>query len=103
MLYRLETMVLMGMEIPLSAVRRQIASGIDVIVHLGRLRDKSRKVLEIVEVIGFENEEIQTSLLYKFEEKGETEDGKVLGELEKKETLRFTQKMRDAGMLTEEH
>ena len=102
MLYRLETMVLMGMDIPLPAVRRQIANGLDVIVHLGRLRDKSRKVLEIVEVTGFENDEIQTSLLYKFEEKGETEDGKVLGELKKKAALRFTQKMKAAGIQVEE-
>lgn len=100
MLYRLETMVLMGMDIPLSAVRRQIASGLDVIVHLGRLRDKSRKVLEIVEVTGFEKDEIQIGVLYKFEEKGETEDGKVVGELEKKAELQCTQKMRAAGMQT---
>ncbi len=51
MLTRLETMVLMGMEIPLQAVRRQIASGIDIIVHVGRMRDKTRKVLEIVEIL----------------------------------------------------
>ena len=50
MLSRLETMVLMGMEIPLAAIQRQIASAIDIIVHLGRLRDKSRKVLQIMEV-----------------------------------------------------
>ena len=58
MLTRLETMVLMGMELPLAAVRRQIASGVDIIVHLGRLRDKSRRVLEIVEILGFEDGEI---------------------------------------------
>ena len=52
MLSRLETMVLMGMDIPLAAIRRQIASGIDIFVHLGRLRDKSRKVLKMVEVLG---------------------------------------------------
>lgn len=101
MLYRLETMILMGMEIPLTAVRRQIASGIDVIVHLGRLRDKSRKVMEIVEVTGFENGEIQTSLLYRFEEKGE-EEGKVLGILEKKGTLLFTEKLKNAGLSMED-
>lgn len=84
MLYRLETMVLMGMEIPLSAVRRQIAGGIDIIVHLGRLRDKSRKVLEIVEVTGFEDGEIQTSVLYKFEEAEDGATEKVTGSLEKK-------------------
>ena len=47
MISRLETMVLMGMEIPMEAVQRQIASGIDIIIHLGRMRDKSRKVLEM--------------------------------------------------------
>ena len=54
MLNRLETMVLMGMDIPLAAIQRQIASAIDVIIHLGRLPDKSRKVLEIAEVLGYE-------------------------------------------------
>ena len=52
MITRLESMVLMGMELPLEAVRRQIASAVDVIIHLGRLRDGSRKVLEIAEVTG---------------------------------------------------
>lgn len=70
MLTRLETMVLMGMDLPLAAVRRQIASGVDVIVHLGRLRDKSRRVLEIVEIMGFENGEIVTLPLYQFQETG---------------------------------
>lgn len=102
MLYRLETMILMGMEIPLTAVRRQIASGINVIVHLGRLRDKSRKVLEIVEVTGFENGEIQTAPLFRFEEKGESETGNIIGILEKKGALLFTEKLRNAGLLTEE-
>ena len=53
MLSRLETMVLMGMELPLPAIQRQIASALDLIVHLGRLRDKSRKVLEVTEVLGY--------------------------------------------------
>ena len=71
MLSRLETMVLMGMEIPLAAVRRQIASAIDVIVHLGRLKDGSRKVLKVVEVLGYEDGEICTQVLYEYEEGGE--------------------------------
>ena len=79
MLSRLETMVLMGMEIPLSAVQRQIASAIDIIVHLGRLRDKSRKVLQIVEVLGYENEEIQLQTLYEFQER-QVVDGRIQGE-----------------------
>lgn len=53
MISRLETMVLMGMDLPLPAIERQIASGLDIIVHLGRLRDKSRKVLEVTEVLGY--------------------------------------------------
>ncbi len=80
MLGRLETMVLMGMNLPLGAVRRQIASGIDIMVHLGRLRDGSRKVLEVSEVIGYVSttELIQLRTLYRFEE-GIEENGKVHG------------------------
>ena len=68
MLSRIETMTLMGIDLPLEAIRRQIASGVDVLVHLGRMRDKSRKLLEITEVCGFENGEIQTRPLYRREE-----------------------------------
>ena len=64
MLLRMETMLLMGMDIPLSAIRRQIASGIDILVHLGRMRDKTRKVLEIAEITGFSEGEITTRTLY---------------------------------------
>lgn len=80
MLNRLETLVLMGMDIPLAAVRQQIASAIDIIVHLGRLRDRSRKVLEICEVGGVENGSIKLYPLFRFTEQGET-DGKVAGSL----------------------
>ena len=59
MISRLETMVLMGMELPVLAVRGQIASGIDLLIHLGRMRDKSRKVLEITELDGIEDGEIK--------------------------------------------
>ena len=69
MLARLENMVLMGMELPLAAIRQQIASGVDIIVHLGRLRDKSRKVLEITELTGCEGNEIKRNPLFLFEEK----------------------------------
>lgn len=68
MLNRLETMVLMGVDMPISAIRGQIAAGIDIIVHLGRLRDQSRKVLEVVEVLEYNNNVIGTNLLYKFKE-----------------------------------
>lgn len=66
MLSRLETMILMGVDLPLEAIRRQIASGIDILVHLGRLRDKSRKVLEIAEICGFEAGEIKIHSLYRW-------------------------------------
>ena len=56
--------VLMGMDLPIAAIRQQIASGIELIVHLGRLPDKSRRVLEITEVCGVENGEIQISPIY---------------------------------------
>ena len=68
MLSRLETMTLMGVELPLEAIRRQIASGVDILIHLGRMRDKSRKVLEITEICGFENNEIKTRMLYCWQE-----------------------------------
>lgn len=98
MLYRLETMILMGMELPLPAIRRQIASGLDIIVHLGRLRDHTRKVLEIVEVTGFEEGEIKTKTLFQFMEEGEDEKGKIKGELVKVSELTHREKLRQAGI-----
>lgn len=81
MLNRLETLVLMGLDIPLAAIRQQIASGIDLIVHLGRLRDKSRKVLEVSEVGDVVEGKITLHRLYEFRERGEC-DGRVVGRLE---------------------
>lgn len=98
MLMRLETMVLMGMELPLSAVRRQIASGVDIIVQLGRLRDKSRKVLEIVEITGYEDGEIVTRPLYQFLETGTDEEGHVMGQLQMCNPLMHTDKLLAAGL-----
>lgn len=68
MLSRLETMTLMGVNLPLEAIRRQIASGVDILIHLGRMRDKTRKVLEITEVCGYEKNEIITRTLFRREE-----------------------------------
>ncbi len=98
MLSRLENMILMAMEIPLEAIRRQIASGIDVIVHLGRLRDKSRRVLEIVEVVGYEKQEYCLNTLYQFEEEGEDEHGRVQGSLQEKGSMVHTGKLKAAGL-----
>jgi pilus assembly protein CpaF len=81
MLSRLETMVLLGAEIPLLAVRKQIASAIDIIIHLGRLRDKSRKVLEIVEILDCVDGEIEVNPLYRFLEEGEGKCGNIHGTL----------------------
>lgn len=96
MLSRLETMVLMGMELPLPAIQRQIASGIDLIVHLGRLRDRSRKVLEASEILGYENGEIRLKTLYKFVETGE-QDGKIQGEWRKYGEITHRGKLLAAG------
>lgn len=96
MLSRLETMVLMGMEIPLPAIRRQIASGIDLIVHLGRLRDKSRKVLKVTEILDYRDGEILLQPIYSFEETGE-KNGKIQGIWKKVHGLTHTGKLLAAG------
>lgn len=88
MLARLETMVLMGIEMPLLAIRSQISSGIDILIHLGRMKDKSRKVLEIDEVVGIEDGEI---ILRKLFELKNSKDGlelkKITNKLLRKEKL----------------
>ncbi len=90
MISRLEMMVLMsGMELPLGAIRRQIASAVDIIIHLGRLRDKSRKVLEITEIRGYEDGEVVTEPIYKF-------DGESLKKLN---DLKYTLKLERSGLL----
>ncbi len=99
MLSRLENMILMGMDIPLEAIRRQIASGVDIIVHLGRLRDKSRKLLEIVEVTGCRDGEIELHTLYQFTETGEDVEGRVEGIFEKTGNLVQDRKLRAAGLV----
>ncbi len=70
MIARLETMVLMGMELPVSAIRSQIASGVDILVHLGRLSDRSRKLLEVSEVTGMANGEVEISPIFRYSEDG---------------------------------
>ena len=99
MLSRLETMVLMGAEIPISAIRQQIASGIDIIVQLGRLRDKSRKLLEITEVLDLEQDEIKLNPLYRFTELEEV-NGRIIGEWEKVGDLKRKDKLAASGLLT---
>ncbi|MBR5635397.1 MAG: CpaF family protein [Pseudobutyrivibrio sp.] len=98
MLSRLETMVLMGAEIPLPAIRQQIASGIDIIVQLGRLRDKSRKLIEISEVDGVVDGEIKLNQLYCFKEICE-ENGRIIGQWEKVGDLIHTEKLKASGKI----
>ena len=98
MISRLENMVLMGADLPLAAIRQQIASGIDVIVQLGRLRDKTRKVLEIAEVLGYENGEVSLATLFSFEEQGQEDDGRVVGRLVRKGELVHQGKLQAAGL-----
>ena len=98
MLYRLETMVMMGMDIPAAAVRRQLASGIDLMIHLGRLRDKRRVILEISEIDGCENGEIIVNPLYLFQECGVDETGKVCGNWISTGKLKNKQKLLMAGI-----
>lgn len=96
MLHRLETMMMMGIDLPLVAIQRQIASALDVIIHLGRLRDKSRKVLEITEVLGYEEGRIQMQTLYEFREEGMKHE-KVQGTLVKVAELVHRDKLLAAG------
>jgi pilus assembly protein CpaF len=99
MLKRLEALVLTAVDIPLLAVRSQIASAIDIVVQLGRLRDRSRKVLEIDEMIGMDGTEIIMRPLYCFKEQGEDEKGNVIGQLAATpNALYHTQKLKAAGM-----
>lgn len=99
MMRRLESMVLMGAPLPILAIRQQIASAIDIVIHLGRLRDRSRKVLGISEVIGMKDGEIILSRLYEFEEQKETE-GRIIGKLKKANDLMHIGKLASAGLLT---
>ena len=98
MLLRLENMMLMSVTLPLDVIRGQIASGVDLIVHLGRLRDKSRKVLEITEIKGIKQEKIILNPLYIFREISEKKSGYIEGKLEKVGKLIHTYKMEKAGI-----
>ena len=99
MLSRLETMVLTGADFPIEAIRQQIASAVDIIIHLGRLRDHSRRVLEITEVLQYKNGEIQRNALFCFEEQGEDEKGRIIGVLKRTENaMQQTEKFRAAGL-----
>lgn len=103
MLSRLETMVLQGAEgLPLEAIKQQIASAVDIIIHLSRLRDKSRKTMEITEVVGVENGQIILNPLYKFEEDANSTLEKVSGSLKRTDNKMVNDfKLKLAGIRTE--
>ncbi len=96
MISRLETMVLMGIDIPLLAIKQQIASAVDIIVHLGRLRDGTRKVLNISEVIGMKDSEVSLNSLFEYVEEGE-EQGRIIGKLQKIRDLTNVSKLVSCG------
>lgn len=97
MMTRLETMILMGIDMPVAAIRQQLTSAIDIIIHLGRLRDKTRRVLQIAEVVGVSRGEVKFNKLFEFAENAESND-RVLGELKATgNKLVNTQKMYFAG------
>lgn len=99
MLSRLETMVVSGNSIPIEAIRQQIASAIDIIIQLSRLRDKSRRTIEITEMAGYENGAFQMNPLYRFVEQGEDANGRIIGGLVRTENpMVHTEKFRNAGL-----
>ena len=98
MMTRLETMVLMGADMPILAIRQQIASAVDIVIQLGRLRDRSRRCIEISEVMGLEGGEFVMNKLYEFHEK-EMQDGRIVGKLQKINDLHNTAKLLSAGLL----
>lgn len=103
MMTRLETMILMGIDMPVAAIRQQLTSAIDIIIHLGRLRDKTRRVLQIAEVVGVSRGEVKFNKLFEFAENAES-NGLVLGELKATgNKLVNTQKMYFAGYEQEDN
>jgi pilus assembly protein CpaF len=99
MLSRLETMVLSGTNMPIEAIRQQIASAVDIIIQLSRLRDKSRRTIEITEVVGYINGEIVLNPLYEFVEQGEDEQKRIIGNLERTSNkMMNTNKFKMAGL-----
>lgn len=99
MLSRLETMVLTGADFPIEAIRQQIASAVEIIIHLGRLRDHSRRVLEITEILDYRDGAIRQNPLFRFEEAGEDADGKIVGTLQRTaNAMQQLEKFRNAGL-----
>ena len=102
MLRRLESLVLSGEaggKLPVQVIRTQIAESLDLMIHLGRLRDRSRRVLEITEILDVEDGEIQLNPIYRFRETGVDENGRIIGVLERTENkFQNVEKLRFAGI-----
>lgn len=99
MLSRLETMVLTGSSFPIEAIRQQIGSAIDIIIHLGRLSDKSRRTLEIVELLGYKDGVYQINPLFEFEREEELQNGRIVGGLVRtKNTMQNLHKFEMSGV-----
>lgn len=98
MMLRLETMILMGYDMPVAAIRQQLSAAIDIVIHLGRLRDNSRRVLEVCEVTGIEAGNVALTPIYEFKESGENH-GRVQGVLKKVGELKNRDKLIRCGML----
>lgn len=94
---RLEAMMLLSTEVPIAAIRSQIASGVNLIVQLGRLRDKSRHLLEIIEVLGYDGKDVLTQVLYSFREEGEN-NGRIIGSIVREQELYHRDKLYKAGI-----
>ena len=94
MIARLETMSLMGTRLPIEAIRQQIALGIDLFVQVGRVRDKSRKILEIAEVKGMNGGEVELNPIYQYIKNAQGEEWQKIG------ALQHTQKIEQAGYLS---
>lgn len=97
-LLRLETMILMAVDIPLQAIRQQLCSGVDIIIHLGRMRDRRRRVLEIVELDRISGSEISVNTLYRFEENDQSTLDRVCGNMRKVGELIHDEKLKAAGI-----
>ena len=98
MLTRLETMVLMAADLPLAAVKHQIASALDLLIHVSRMRDRSRRVVEISEVTGYEDGEVRLETIYRFTETSAAGAKKVDGALEQVGELKRREKLRERGV-----
>lgn len=105
MLSRLETMVLQGAAgLPLEAIRQQIGSAVDIVIHLSRLRDKSRKTMEIVEILGYDQatRDYNLNVLYQFQELTQSTKEKVVGQLARTgNPMKNTYKLENAGIYRE--